>query len=51
MTEVDNFLNAVETMDQSILRSSYQDAVNTCAETWAGLKSIDTGEAQSPLHF
>jgi len=51
MTEVDNFLNAVETKDQSILRSSYQDAVNTCAVTWAGLKSIDTGEVQSPLHF
>ncbi len=51
MTEVDNFLNAVETKDQSILRSSYQDAVNPCAVTWAGLKSIDTGEAQPPLHL
>ena len=51
LTEVDNFLKAVESKDQSILRSSYQDAVNTCSVAWAGLKSIDTGEAQSPIRF
>ena len=51
LTEVDNFLKAVDLKDQSLIRSSYQDAVNTCAVTWAGLKSIDTGEVQSPLRF
>ena len=51
LTEVDNFLTAVETKDQSLLRSSYRDAVNTCAVTWAGLDSIDTGEVKSPLKF
>jgi predicted dehydrogenase len=51
LTEVDNFLKAVDSKDQSLLRSPYQDAVNTCAVTWAGLESIDTGEVQSPLRF
>ena len=51
LTEVDNFLTAVEKKDQSILRSSYQDAVNTCAVTWAGLESIDSGEVKTPLRF
>ena len=51
LIEVDHFLKAVDSKDQGILRSSYQDAVNTCAVAWAGLKSIDTGEVQSPLRF
>lgn len=51
LTEVENFLKAVESQDQNILKSSYQDAINTCAVTWAGLESIDTGEAQEPLRF
>jgi predicted dehydrogenase len=49
--EVDNFLKAVEQDDQSILRSPYQDSINTCAVTWAGLKSMETGEVQSPFRF
>ena len=49
--EVDNFLKAIEHDDQSILRSPYQDAINTCSVTWAGLKSMETGEVQLPLRF
>ena len=51
LTEVDNFLKAVESEEQSLLRSSYQDALNTCSTAWAGLRSIDTGEVQSPIRF
>lgn len=51
LTEVDNFLTAVEENNQSILRSSYQDGLNTCAVTWAGLESIDTEQAEKPMLF
>jgi len=51
LTEVDNFLEAVEAKEQSRLRSSYQDALNTCSVAWAGLKSIDRGEVQLPIRF
>jgi len=50
-TEIDNFLTAVETKDQSRLRSSYQNGLNTCAVTWAGLKSIETGQTEAPVRF
>jgi predicted dehydrogenase len=51
LTEIDNFLTAVETTDQSRMRSSYQDGLNTCAVTWAGLKSIETGQVETPMRF
>jgi len=51
LTEVENFLKAIESKDQSLLRSPYRDAVNTCAVAWAGLDSIDTGKVESPLRF
>jgi predicted dehydrogenase len=51
LTEIDNFLTAVETKNQSRLRSSYQNGLNTCAVTWAGLKSIETGQVEAPARF
>ena len=51
LTELDNFLKAVEAKEQNLLRSSYQDALNTCSVAWSGLKSIDTGEVQAPVRF
>ena len=48
LTEVDNFLAAVECKDLSRLRSSYADALKTCAVSWAGLRSVETGHVEVP---
>jgi len=48
LTEVDNFLTAVERHDPGRLRSPYADALNTCAVTWAGLRSVETGRVEVP---
>ena len=48
LTEVDRFLTAVEGRDAGGLRSPYPDAVQSCAVTWAALRSIDTGRVEVP---
>ena len=41
-TEMERFLDAVEQKEQSILRSSYKDAVKTLAVVFAANKSFQT---------
>ena len=48
LTEVDRFLAAVERRDPTGLRSPYADAVQTCAVTWAALRSVETGRVEVP---
>lgn len=51
LTEVGRFLTAVEKKEPSELRSSYADALNTCAVAWAGLRSIEAGGVEAPRRF
>lgn len=51
LTEVDRFLTAVERKDPRLLRSPYDDGLNTCAVAWAGLTSIDSGKVEPPRRF
>jgi predicted dehydrogenase len=44
--QVEQFLRAVEAKDQSLVRSSYADAMKTLAVTLAADHSLDTGEVE-----
>ena len=45
--QVEQFIKAVETNDQSIVRSSYADAYKTLAVTLAANKSLETGNVEN----
>jgi len=45
-TEMETFLAAVKAKDQSIIRSSYADAVKTLSITLAANRSIETGQVE-----
>ena len=44
--QVEQFMQAVETNDQSLIRSSYADAVKTLAVTLAANRSLETGQVE-----
>ena len=44
--QVEQFMKAVETNDQSLIRSSYADAVKTLAVTLAANRSLETGKIE-----
>lgn len=45
VTQITGFLDAIERKDQSIIRSSYKDAVQTLAVTLAAIDSVSSSEA------
>ncbi len=51
LREVDQFLAAVAAGDPTGLRSPYADGLNTCAVTWAGLRSAESGRPETPERF
>jgi predicted dehydrogenase len=44
--QVEHFMKAVETNDQSLIRSNYADAVKTLAVTLAANRSLETGKIE-----
>jgi len=44
--QVEQFLKAVEAKDQSLVRSSYEDAARTLAVTLAANKSLQSGQIE-----
>ena len=44
--QVEHFLQAVERKDQSLVRSSYEDAARTLAVTLAANRSLETGQSE-----
>ena len=44
--QIECFLAAVEAQDQSLVRSSYADAVNSLAVTLAANRSLETGKVE-----
>lgn len=44
--QVEHFMKAVETNDQSLIRSNYADAVKTLAVTLAANRSLETGKVE-----
>ncbi len=51
LREVDQFLTAVTERNPGLMRSTYADALETCAVAWAGLRSADLGQPQVPERF
>jgi predicted dehydrogenase len=44
--QVEQFMQAIETNDQSLIRSNYADAVKTLAVTLAANRSLETGQVE-----
>ncbi|MDE0198264.1 MAG: Gfo/Idh/MocA family oxidoreductase, partial [Caldilineaceae bacterium] len=45
--QIECFIKAVETQDQSLVRSSYADAVNSLAVTLAANRSLESGQVET----
>lgn len=45
--QVEQFMQAIETNDQNLIRSSYADAVKTLAATLAANRSLETGQVEN----